>query len=264
MFTRSAYKSFTILKLIGFLPQAIGVGLLLPLALALLLGFRPTRAAWLAQNIDDGDGSHFGLNQPLSDPVQILSSDSNYFLKVNLRDSRARFRVALANNDNGGLQTLSGIKSRFENQGYAEWAIVNGDLFSGNCPSGTNCAQGLTYIDGNRRGNWSQYGNTWMVRGNLGLDTANNASISVGDGQTRRNMTIGGGPRVLMNGGNPTCNRNTIQVQAKHTFLTQASTLMAMQVTGVPILGQSLCLATAKTVNTCIWASRRATKQWLK
>lgn len=101
-----------------------------------------------------------------------------------------RFRVVLANNDGGGLQPLYGIKSRFENQGYAAWAIVNGDLFSGNCPSGVNCAQGLTYIDGNRRDNWSVYGNTWMVRGNLGLDSSNNVQINVGDGQTKRHIAM--------------------------------------------------------------------------
>lgn len=67
---------------------------------------------------------------PSSSPVEVLSGDNNYFLKINLRDSRVRLRVALANNDSGGLQSLSGIKNRFEGQGYAEWAIVNGDLFS--------------------------------------------------------------------------------------------------------------------------------------
>jgi hypothetical protein len=57
-------------------------------------------------------------------PIQVLSGDNNYFLKVDLRNPRVRIRVMLANNDTGGLQTLRGIKTRLENQGFAEWAIV--------------------------------------------------------------------------------------------------------------------------------------------
>jgi len=140
-----------------------------------------------------------------AEPVEVLTGDNNYFLKVNLRDARVRPRVMLANNDSGGLQSLAGIKTRLENQGYASWAIVNGDLFSSNCPGGVNCAQGLTYIDGQRKYNWSEYGLTWTGRGNLGLDSSNNVQIAVGSGQTRTYMTIGGGPRIVMGGGAPTC-----------------------------------------------------------
>jgi len=141
----------------------------------------------------------------VADVVEVLDSDNNYFLKVDLRDSRVGVRVLQANNDSGGRQSLAGIKSRMEGQDYAQWAVVNGDLFSGNCPGGVNCAQGLTYIDGGRRDNWSAYGNTWQVRGNIGFDGGNGVDINVGDAQSRRQMTIAGGPRVLM-GGNPTCN----------------------------------------------------------
>lgn len=88
--------------------------------------------------------SHAAIPEVLSEPIQVLDSDNNYFLKIDLRDSRVHPRVLLANNDTGGLQTLSGMKSRI--QGYSQWAIVNADLFSGNCPAGQNCAQGLTYI----------------------------------------------------------------------------------------------------------------------
>ena len=155
-------------------------------------------------------------------PVQVLSSDNNYFLKVNIRDSRVKFRVALANNDSGGLQTLAGIKGRFENQGYAEWAIVNGDLFGPGCSGGVNCAQGLTYIDGAHKPNWSAYGTgdeaTWHVRGNLGLDPSKNVQISVGGAQAMRHMTIAGGPRVLMGGGSPTCNPIYDDVSGKVFF----------------------------------------------
>ncbi|MBM3130190.1 MAG: hypothetical protein FJ009_16390 [Chloroflexi bacterium] len=168
-----------------------------------LASIRTTAAAFDTPNIERARAA---VELPLADPVETLNYDNNYFLKANLRDSRVRFRTALANNDSGGLQPLYGIKSRFESAGYAAWAIVNGDLFSSNCPGGVNCGQGLTYIDGGRRDNWSAYGNTWMVRGNLGLDSSNSISISVGDGQTRRHMTIAGGPRIVMGGGTPTCN----------------------------------------------------------
>ncbi len=154
--------------------------------------------------------SAFGVTEdhdaPVTDPVEVVNGDNNYFLKVNLRDSRVHMRAALANNDSGGLQSMANIKSRFEGQGYMHWAIVNADLFSGNCPGGVNCGQGLTYIDGNRKDNWSAYGNTWMVRGNIGFDSSRNPQISVGDGQSRRHMTVAGGPRTLLGGGNPTCN----------------------------------------------------------
>ncbi|MBC7228220.1 MAG: phosphodiester glycosidase family protein [Thermoflexales bacterium] len=69
-----------------------------------------------------------------------------------------------------------------------------------------NCGQGLTYIEGQHKPNWSAYGETWRVRGNIGFDSAFNPEISVGDFQTRRYTTVAGGPRVLMGGGSPTCN----------------------------------------------------------
>lgn len=141
-----------------------------------------------------------------ADPIQVLSGDGNYFLKVDLDNARVRVRTMLANNDAGGLQPLSGIKARLENQGYTAWAIVNADLFSSNCPPGVNCGQGLTYIDGQHKPNWSAYGETWRVRGNIGLDSSLTPEISVGDFQTRRHMTVAGGPRILMSGGSPTCN----------------------------------------------------------
>lgn len=143
---------------------------------------------------------------PRTDPFEVLTGNNNYFLRVDLRDNRVHPKVMLANDDLGGLQSLAIIKNRLEGQGYDAWAIINGDLFSPSCPGGVNCAQGLTYIAGQHRPNWSAYGDTWRVRGNIGFDSSNNIAISVGDGQTRRYMTIGGGPRVLIGGGNPTCN----------------------------------------------------------
>lgn len=137
--------------------------------------------------------------------TQVLTGEGNYFLKIDLQDSLVHPIPMLANYDTGGLQSLSAIKGRLEGSGYAEWAIINGDLFSQACPAGVNCGQGLTYISGQHKPNWSAYGDTWRVRGNIGFDSGNYPEVDVGDGQTKRFMTIAGGPRVLMNGGSPTC-----------------------------------------------------------
>lgn len=182
--------------------QPILLALLIMSALLAAVISVPTQAA----PYDDRKAEAQAGASPAADPVEVVSGDNNYFLKVNLRDTRVRMRAALANNDSGGLQSLSSIKSRYEGRGYMHWAVVNADLFSGNCHGGVNCGQGLTYIDGNRKDNWSAYGNTWMVRGNIGFDPSNNPQISVGDGQSRRYMTVAGGPRTLMGGGSPTCN----------------------------------------------------------
>lgn len=136
-------------------------------------------------------------------PVEILAENNNYFLKVDLQDSRVHPQVVLANEDSGGTQSLFWMANRFASKGYKEWAIINGDLFS-TCSSDTNCAQGLTYIAGQHKLNWNAYGDTWKVRGNIGLNESRNVEIGVGDGQSKRYMTIAGGPRVLM-GGNATC-----------------------------------------------------------
>ena len=148
-----------------------------------------------------------------ANPIEVLSGNSNYFLKVDLDDPRVRIRVGLANTDHGGLETLSSMKNRYSGQGYSEWAIINGDLFSEYCPSYVkNCAQGLTYIDGQPKPNWGfddpdiGYGYTWRGRGNLGLDSSFYPEVSVGDSQTKRHMVIGGGPRIVINGGPPVCN----------------------------------------------------------
>ena len=168
------------------------IGIVIPLRSETTMGKQPL----LAPRAD---------SSMLDDPIQVLSDDNNYFLKIDLHDPRVHPQVMLANNDTGGLQSLYWMKKRLE--GHARWAIVNGDLFSNGCPAGVNCAQGLTYIvPGQHKPNWSEYGETWKVRGNIGFDASNNPEISVGDFQTKRYMTIGGGPRVLMGGGSPTCN----------------------------------------------------------
>ena len=145
-----------------------------------------------------------------STAVSVITGDNNYFLQVDLQDPGVNIRVGLANNDNGGLQSLSGMATRYSGKGYLEWAVINGDLFSSGCPSGVNCAQGLTYIDGNHISNWSEYGTTWPVRGNIGFDSSKGVQIAVGDGQTKRNMTIAGGPWIVTNGGTPTCSAEYI------------------------------------------------------
>jgi hypothetical protein len=137
--------------------------------------------------------------------VSVLTGDNNYFLKIDLQNPGVSVRVGLAHNDSGGLQSLSGMAARYRDKGYLDWAIINGDLFSANCGSGVNCGQGLTYIDGNRRDNWSVYGTTWPVRGNIGFDSSNGVQIAIGDAQPRRHMTIAGGPVIVKDGGNPVC-----------------------------------------------------------
>jgi len=143
--------------------------------------------------------------------VTTLTTGSNYFLKVDLQDPRVRVRVGLANNDVGGKEPLSTMKNRYSGQNYAEWAVINGDYFgdydsNGNpCPSNVNCAQGLTYIDGVKRDNWSAYGTTWPVRGNIGFNSSDYVQVAIGDGQTQRHMVVAGGPWIVKDGGPPTC-----------------------------------------------------------
>ena len=150
-------------------------------------------------------GAVDGLSSTLPSPIEVLDDKDRYFLKVNLRDSRVRFQVGLANGDAGGYERLSGMADRYAGQGYAEWAVINGDYFAGDCPTTENCAQGLTYIDGQRRDNWERYGATWQQRANLGVDIWNNTQIAIGDAQPERHSVVAGGPWVVTNGGPPTC-----------------------------------------------------------
>lgn len=143
---------------------------------------------------------------PDTSAVQVLNSEDNYFLKVDLDDPRVHVKTMVANNDVGGYQFLNGMSSTLSGQGYVEWALVNADLFSTiGCPSNLNCGQGLTYISNINRTNTTTYGTTWPVRGNIGFDDARNPEISVGGGQTKHYMVVAGGPRIVMGGGAPTC-----------------------------------------------------------
>lgn len=145
-----------------------------------------------------------------ANPIQVLESENNYFLKVDLRDPRVQPRVLLANNDRGGRESLSSMKNRLEGQGYTQWAMINGDVFSDSppkpCPQNAaiNCAQGLTYIEGQLKENWSEYGSTWPVRGSIGFERSNDVEIQLGGSQSKRYMTISGGPWALKDG-IPTC-----------------------------------------------------------
>lgn len=145
-------------------------------------------------------------NSIVNSPVQVLSDGSRYFLKADMHDQRVRLRVGLANNDSGGFETLASIKNRYSNQGFSEWAIINGDYFSMNydCPSSENCAEGLTYIDSERKINWSGYGTTWPVRSNFGIDTSKYMQMAIGD-NPQKHMVIAGGPWIVKDGGTPTC-----------------------------------------------------------
>lgn len=146
----------------------------------------------------------------LTTAVTVLTGGNNYFLQVDLQDPRVDMRVGLANNDAGGYETLASMKNRYAGQGYAEWAIINGDYFGSGCLSNVNCAQGLTSIDGTKRDNWSAYGTTWPVRANIGFDGSNGPQIAIGDGQTKRFMTVAGGPWIVKDGGAPTCSAQYI------------------------------------------------------
>ena len=156
------------------------------------------------------------IAEPLTSAVQVLNSDGNYFLKVDLDDPRVRVRTMIANNDTGGLQYLNEMRSTLSSQGYLEYALVNADLFGHStqdpCPSNANCGQGLTYIAGVDRTNRTRYGPTWQVRGNIGFDDARNPAVNMGDSQTKRHMTIGGGPRIVINGGSPTCQGELVTI----------------------------------------------------
>jgi len=138
-------------------------------------------------------------------PISVISDVNNYFLKIDLKDSRVRMKVGLANNDSGGYEKMPSMQQRFVDTGYTEWALVNGDYFSSGCPPTVNCAQGLTYIDGLLRANWSSYVDT-AKRGNIGFDSLNDVQIAIGSNQSRRNMVISGGPWVVQNGNTAVCN----------------------------------------------------------
>jgi exopolysaccharide biosynthesis protein len=146
-------------------------------------------------------------NRSAASPIAVISVINNadnyfYFLKIDRNDSRVRMQVGLANNDRGGYELLDGIKQRFTDKGYLEWALVNGDYFGNGCPANVNCAQGLTYIDSMLRPNWSGYADT-TKRGNIGFDSG--VQIAIGSNQSRRNMVISGGPWVVQNGNSAIC-----------------------------------------------------------
>ena len=105
--------------------------------------------------IDEMATNSQASNSAATSPISVISDANNYFLKIDLKDSRVRMKVGLANNDRGGYETQPSMRQRFVDAGYGEWALVNGDYFSSNCPSTVNCAQGLTYIDSLQRLNWS-------------------------------------------------------------------------------------------------------------
>jgi len=138
--------------------------------------------------------------------IDVIDEDNNYFLKVDLDDPNIKVYVLQALQDTGGIQPLDGIKGQLESQQYSDWAIINGDIFSYECPLQVNCAQGLTVTNSRQRSNWSEYGDAWQTHGNIGFDENNNPDVQVGDAQENRFMTIGGGPRIVISGGEPTCN----------------------------------------------------------
>ncbi len=141
----------------------------------------------------------------VGEPMQLLRTDSAYFLKVDLTHPFVRPVVLLPHNGAGGLQPLGDIAKQLDGQGYTAWAVINGDLFSPQCPYGEVCSQGLTYVGGEYRAAWAAYDEYRQARGNIGFDQWNGVEINVGDNQSKRHMVIGGGPRVVIGGGEPTC-----------------------------------------------------------
>jgi hypothetical protein len=136
-------------------------------------------------------------------PFQLLSDDNNFFLKIDLHDPRVQPWVMLPHSDSGGLEPLYKMAESLGE--YSEWAIINADFFSPNCGDGVNCAEGITYIRGQQKGKWHAYDTVYTIRGNIGFDQWNSVEINVHEAQTLRYMTIGGGPRVVIDGGDPTC-----------------------------------------------------------
>lgn len=145
-------------------------------------------------------------------PIDVIEQRNYYFLKFDLSDPRVHLQTILANNDRGGREQLDRMINQLDIQEYAQLALINGDLFSANCPSNKNCGQGLTHIDGTYLPSWSAYGRTWEVRGSFGVDSENNPEIAVGNAQTKRHMTIGGGPRIVIDGATPTCSGQIVLV----------------------------------------------------
>src|SRR6188472_2105790 len=77
-------------------------------------------AAVVQFQVPSGAGAADGPSVSLPSPIEVMADNDRYFLKVNLRDSRVRFQVGLANGDTGGYERLSGMASRYAGQGYAE------------------------------------------------------------------------------------------------------------------------------------------------
>lgn len=137
--------------------------------------------------------------ETLGSPITQLFEGDYRFLKIDLSDPRVSFQVELANNNIGGYQSLNNMKRRYEEKGYIDWAIINGDYFDDtyNCPSDTNCAQGPTYINGSVVPNWSGYAHNTQ-RANISFSRSNDVHLAIG--ASANFMTISGGPWIYKNG----------------------------------------------------------------
>ena len=183
--------------------------------------------AWSRVTPEAGNESPTGSTFPpaavqpqVDEPITMISDGSLYFARVNLDDTRIQVKVMLANNGQGGYERVSSYASRLSSQGYADWILVNGDYFGPGGPSTVNCAQGLTYIEGVHRPNWTEYGVTWRVRGNIGFDSGMNPRMAIGDTQTSRYMVIAGGPRTVIGGAAPVCSATYDNTTGKTVFST--------------------------------------------
>ena len=157
------------------------------------------------------------------DPYTKVSEHGIEMVRFNLRDSRVQPKVMLANNDQGGREAInlgSSYVHRLQSDNNVQyWALINADFIGSGCPSGVNCAQGLTFIDGNRKENWSQYGTTWEVRGSMGFNSSNGVEMNIGNAQSKTHMVFAGGPMLVRNGNPPECSA-TLQPDGKYHFTT--------------------------------------------
>ena len=63
--------------------------------------------------IDEGVTDDQASNSTAASPISVISDANNYFLKIDLRDTRVRMKVGLANNDSGGYETQPSMRQRF-------------------------------------------------------------------------------------------------------------------------------------------------------
>ena len=146
---------------------------------------------------------------PPTPPIEYREEGATHIIRINLRDSRVHFRVAIAHNDQGGRETVQSMAQR-----YGAILAINGDYFD---PDRSNdnywswpWPQGMTWINGIDRTyrcqdhptNCSYWRADWW-RSSLAISRDNHADI--GRMEQRRDSpnnynVIAGGPQFIRNG----------------------------------------------------------------